>query len=280
MGQLSYPAGHAVVFREEAVILVAYNDGYGDWSTHGTIGAGHTNAAGPPAVLPGQRITLDQAIAIFNADIRRVEADVDRVIKVPLTQWQRDALIGFHYNTGGLTARVCKLRDEINAGDYSGAGFMGWTRAGSDPNALEGRRKRERLLFTQGLYGDMRVPVYDDYVQGGRNHPRIITLPPLPGAIAPPAVEGTDAHVGKGGAIAEAPALTNDGPGPGPAPVPPLAQSTTVWATLMAFMASGGGMLLSYLQYAGPAVALILVVGGLAAYIIHERSQRRKLSGV
>lgn len=276
MGQLSYPAGHAVIFREEAVILVAYNDGYGAWATHGTIGAGHTNAAGPPAVLPGQRITLDQAIAIFNADIRRVEVDVNRIIKVPLNQAQFDALVSFHYNTGGLTARLCQLRDQINAGDYSGAGFMGWTRAGDDPVALKGRRERERALFTQGLYGDMRVPVYDNWP--GR--PRVITLPPIPDALSPPLVEGNDAHVGKGGAIADAPALTNDGPGPGPAPVPPLTQSTTLWATLMAFMASGGGMLFSYLQYAGPAVALILVVGGLAAYIIHERSQRRKLSGV
>lgn len=276
--RLSYPAGHALIFREEAIILVAYNDGYGEWKTHGTIGAGHTSIAGPPVVVPGQRITLDQAIAIFNSDIARVEADVARVIKTPVNQAQFDALVSFHYNTGGLTANACQLRDQINAGDLSGAGFMGWTRAGNDPNALRGRREREQALFTQGAYGDMRVPVYDQWP----GKARVITLPPAPGGLLPPVVEGGDAHVGKGGALPPPDVILNSNgtPGLGPAPPVPMAKSTTLWASVSAFMVSGGGYALSYLQQVGPAIVAILVVGGLLGWIIYQRYQHKKLTGV
>lgn len=274
--RLSYPAGYCFIIREEAVILTAYNDGYGTWDKHGTIGAGHTTAAGGPVVLQGMRWTLEQSLVEFGHDIMRVEADVTRVIKTPLTQAQFDALVSFHYNTGGLTAPACKLRDEINAGMLSGAGFMGWTRAGSDLNALRGRREREQSLFVAGNYGDVSgIPVYDTYPGRARK----VAMPPLPGGLSPPAVEGADARVGKGGAVVLAPSEAPV-PGPGPAVAPPMAQSTTLWATVSAFFVSGGGMILSYAQQiALPALAL-LIVGGLVGWVIYQRYQHKKLSGV
>jgi len=69
---------------------------------------------------------------------------------VPLSQTQFDALVSFHYNTGGIAkANLTRL---LNAGDYAGAAdaFMGW----SKPAEIIPRREKEQKLFRSGVYSN------------------------------------------------------------------------------------------------------------------------------
>lgn len=116
-----------------------------------TIGYGHTSAAGPPKVTVGQVITKVQADAILASDLAKVEADVSRLVKVPLNQNQFDALVSFQFNTGALGK--ASLLKKLNAKDYTGAanGLLAWVNAkqiGPGPVAgLVRRRQQERALF-------------------------------------------------------------------------------------------------------------------------------------
>ncbi|MCP3656867.1 MAG: lysozyme, partial [Herbaspirillum sp.] len=67
-------------------------------------------------------------------------------IKVPLEQHEFDALVSFDFNTGGI--HRAKLTKAINAGDKSGAGFMGWLK----PPEIRKRRTAEMKLFQGGDY--------------------------------------------------------------------------------------------------------------------------------
>lgn len=139
----------------EGIALVAYLDTANPpvW----TIGLGHTAAAGDPKPVAGMRITLVQAISLFRRDVAKYVQDVLRVIKVPLSQHQLDALVSFHYNTGGI-ARAALTR-HINSGDDTKIreGFRGWL----TPRSIEGRRMSEYRQYVDADYGDTsKVLVY------------------------------------------------------------------------------------------------------------------------
>ncbi len=128
----------------EGLFLHAYNDGTGVW----TIGYGHTTAAGPPRVYPGQSITGQQADDILSADLHSVENEVNRVVSYPINQNQYDALVSFDFNTGALH-RSSLLRD-INARQLSRVhdDFMMWVHAGGRVlRGLVRRRTAESRLF-------------------------------------------------------------------------------------------------------------------------------------
>jgi lysozyme len=138
-------AGLRFIKAHEGLRLEAYPDpGTGDkpW----TIGYGHTG----PDVVPGLRITAERAEELLRADVARFEAAVTRLVKVPLSQPQFDALVSFAFNVGeGALARSGLLR-VLNAGDYSGAAeqFGKWVNAGGKPMpGLIRRRRAERTMF-------------------------------------------------------------------------------------------------------------------------------------
>lgn len=145
--------GLLFLMNKEGVVLPAYTDDVGVW----TIGVGHTAAAGPPTPKAGDEITLARAVKLFQRDIKRYEDDVNRAVTILIEQHQFDALVSFHYNTGGIgRARLTKL---LNAGDIHGASdaFMGWLR----PPSITGRREDEQELFAIGNYGNTsKVAVY------------------------------------------------------------------------------------------------------------------------
>jgi len=146
--------GLLALISHEGVVLSSYRDSEGVW----TIGVGHTAAAGAPKPSPGLIVTLRQAIDLFRRDIVKYEAGVNRAVKVPVKQHEFDALVSFHYNTGGVG--VAKLTKSLNAGDRASAAaqFMGWTK----PPEIIGRRRKEQHLFATGDYGDIGiVSVYD-----------------------------------------------------------------------------------------------------------------------
>jgi lysozyme len=103
-------AGLYFIMSEEACVLSTYDDGGGVL----TIGVGHTAMAGNPAPVRGMTITLDDAIGLLRRDLLKYEREVDDRVTVPLTQNQFDALVSWHFNTGGV--HQATLTKRLNAG--------------------------------------------------------------------------------------------------------------------------------------------------------------------
>lgn len=133
--------GYALTKEFEGLRFKAYQDQGGVW----TIGYGHTRG-----VKPGDICTLEQADAWLHEDIAGVVACVQRLVKVPLTQEQFDALVDFVFNLGcGSLAGSALLRC-VNAGQFEQAAleFLRWNRVGSvEIEGLTRRRKAEAELF-------------------------------------------------------------------------------------------------------------------------------------
>lgn len=110
-----------------------------------TIGYGTT-----AGVKPGHVITQERAEELLREDVAKVEAQVLRVIKVPLKQGQFDALVSFTYNLGAGNLASSTLARLLNAGDYMGAAaqFDRWNKAGGKVlKGLVSRRAAERAMF-------------------------------------------------------------------------------------------------------------------------------------
>lgn len=160
--------GRALIERYEGLILQSYDDANDKIISEGqtsrgtlTIGYGHTSAAGAPKVFSGMKITKEQADSILATDLVSVENDVNRLVKVKITQNQFDAIVSFHFNTGSLGKST--LLKKLNIGDIQGAaeGFMMYTRGRINGQlvpmqGLVRRRNEEKALF---LKKDSAVPV-------------------------------------------------------------------------------------------------------------------------
>ena len=151
--------GLLALVRHEGLVPGPYLDVKQVW----TFGIGHTAPAGPPdpGTMPrGMPADLDagirEAFLLFRADIVAYEAEVLRAVKVPLEPHEFDALVSFHYNTGGIAKAL--LTRHLNAGNRAAAaqGFMGWLR----PVAIRTRREAERDLFRDGRYPNGTIPVW------------------------------------------------------------------------------------------------------------------------
>jgi len=157
--------GLLALARHEGVVPAPYRDSTGTW----TFGIGHTAAAGllDPAEMPrGMPDDLDAAIheafRIFRSDLARYEAEVRQAVTVPLTPYQFDALVSFHYNTGGIFR--ASLTKHLNAGNPAAAAkaFLNWRR----PASVIPRREAERDLFRDGRYPTGLIPVWGVDAQG------------------------------------------------------------------------------------------------------------------
>ncbi|NUB07006.1 lysozyme [Azospirillum sp. Vi22] len=114
-----------------------------------TIGYGHT-----AGVRMGQTITSLQAEVFLRADMDAAARDVDRLVKVPLTDRQRGALASFVFNLGAGALQTSTLLRLLNQRDYAGAAgqFGRWIYAtvNGEKVELEGLKKRrtaEKALF-------------------------------------------------------------------------------------------------------------------------------------
>ncbi len=151
--------GLLALARHEGIVPGPYRDSTGTW----TFGIGHTAAAGPPdpAATPrGMPDDLDagirEAFRVFRADLARYEADVRRAVTVPLEPREFDALVSFHYNTGGISSAA--LTRHLNAGNRVAAAeaFLNWRK----PASIIPRREAERDLFRHGHYPGGTIPVW------------------------------------------------------------------------------------------------------------------------
>ena len=110
-----------------------------------TIGYGST-----AGVKLGRTITAERAEELLREDVRQFETAVSRLVKVPLTQGQFDALTSFAFNLGAKALEKSTLLRLLNAGDYPGAAaqFDRWVYAsGKKLSGLVKRRAAERALF-------------------------------------------------------------------------------------------------------------------------------------
>jgi lysozyme len=141
--QLS-PQGLDLIKRSEGFRSRQYLDSAG----YETIGYGHKIA---PRESFSESITEEQAVAILMDDVKRAEQAIGRLIHVPLTQGQFDALVDFCFNVGAGRLAASTLLRELNAGQYAHAGLelLRWDCAAGAPNAgLRARRTAELQLWT------------------------------------------------------------------------------------------------------------------------------------
>jgi GH24 family phage-related lysozyme (muramidase) len=114
-----------------------------------TIGYGHL-------IKPHERerfargITGEQAETLLRQDVQTAERAVLRLITVPLTDGQFDALVSFTFNLGAGALQRSTLRRKVNRGDHAAvpAEFRKWVWAGG--RKLEGlvkRRKAEAFMY-------------------------------------------------------------------------------------------------------------------------------------
>jgi lysozyme len=137
------PRGIALIQRFEGLRLTAYLDSV----DKPTIGYGSTKG-----VRMGDEITQAQAVELLAADVERHADGVRRLVDVPLTQNQFDALVSLVFNIGVGAFRRSTLLRKLNAGDHRGAAdeLLRWTKAGGrELRGLVRRREAERALFLE-----------------------------------------------------------------------------------------------------------------------------------
>jgi lysozyme len=136
----------------EGLRLHAYDDGTGTW----TIGHGLTfYPDSGRKVQQGDEIDAEAAEELFAAAVGDFAADVGRLVHVPLSQQQFDALTSLAYNIGTGALEKSTLLQKLNAGDYYGAAdeFNRWNKAGGVTlSGLVKRRAAERALFLEGTF--------------------------------------------------------------------------------------------------------------------------------
>ena len=135
--------GLSLIKSFEGLRLQAYQDAVGVW----TIGYGTTRG-----VNSGMKISKEQAERMLLNDVQRFEPEIERLVTVPLSQNQWDALVSFTYNLGSANLGSSTLRRLLNSGDYAAAAdqFPRWNKAGGKVlPGLVRRRAAERDLFLE-----------------------------------------------------------------------------------------------------------------------------------
>lgn len=101
--------GLELVKRFEGLRTQAYRCPAGVW----TIGYGHTKG-----VRPDMKITAEQADELLRQDLAESGEQVERLVRVKLTDSQFSALASFVFNVGAGNLQNSTLLRRLNAGDY------------------------------------------------------------------------------------------------------------------------------------------------------------------
>lgn len=112
-----------------------------------TIGYGHRFV--PPQSFP-EGVTEQEAIELLAADVQEAEKAVARLVRVPLSQGQFDALVDFCFNLGQRRLAASALLADLNRGRYQAAAeqLLLWDHADSrELPALRARREAEFCLW-------------------------------------------------------------------------------------------------------------------------------------
>jgi lysozyme len=144
--------GVQFIKNEEGCILHVYKDQVG----LDTIGVGHL-------VQPGENwpatITMQQAEDLLKSDLAKYEANVNKQVKVELSQWEFDALVSLAFNIGNGNFNKSSVLRYLNMGDKATAAgwFKVWNKAKKNGKlitlpVLTNRRAREIRVFLEGIY--------------------------------------------------------------------------------------------------------------------------------
>lgn len=109
MPRLVNEEGFELVKRFEGLKTKAYRCPAGVW----TIGYGHTEG-----VKPGMEITEEEAERLLYEDLTDAAEQVERLVRVPLTDNQFASLVSFVFNAGAGSLESSTLLRRLNAGDY------------------------------------------------------------------------------------------------------------------------------------------------------------------
>jgi len=141
--------GLQLVKHFEGLYLKGYKCPANVW----TIGYGHTGTVDGKAVSADMIITKEKAEDLLREDMRRFEKTVTDCVKVPLEQWQFDALVSFAFNCGATALKNSTLLKLLNAGKIIDATqqFYRWNKGGGKVlKGLVRRRAAEAHLFATG----------------------------------------------------------------------------------------------------------------------------------
>jgi len=114
-----------------------------------TIGYGHRIQA---SELFPEGIDEEKAELVLREDVRTAEQAVHRLVRMPLSQGQFDALVDFCFNMGSRRLAASTLLRELNSGRYAAAAveLLRWDHAGVEVSAgLKARREAEFRLWTE-----------------------------------------------------------------------------------------------------------------------------------
>lgn len=120
-----------------------------------TIGYGAIwDLEGKPVTAHTPPITEEQGEWLLERDAKIATRSVIRLIKVPLSDGQFDALGSWTFNFGGGRLQGSTLRARLNRGDYDGAAgeFPKWVYGGGRklPGLIR-RRRAEQAMFLGSL---------------------------------------------------------------------------------------------------------------------------------
>ncbi len=152
--KLAEPIG----ISNDGVELIASFEGfvdhpYNDPAGHATIGFGHLIHLGPVTNADRRKwgiITRAEGKRLLLQDLAKYEQAVRKLVKVPLSQSEFDALVSFTFNVGPNALASSTLLRKLNAGNKRGAAdeFLRWNKAGGKVlPGLTRRREAERRLF-------------------------------------------------------------------------------------------------------------------------------------
>ena len=135
-------SGLRLIAKEEGFSAYPYTDAKGK-----SVGFGHF-------ILPTDQFSypMDEETAynLLRLDAKKASDTVDRLVKVSLTQNQKDVLDSLTYNIGITAFADSTLLKVLNSGDYIGAAkqLSAWRKSNGqiDP-VLVARRERDRKLF-------------------------------------------------------------------------------------------------------------------------------------
>jgi lysozyme len=136
-------AGLELLKRSEGFRAAVYRDANGY-----SVGYGHRLRGGE--TFP-EGVTEAEAEQILRADVASAEAAVARLVRVPVTQGQFDALVDFCYNLGSTRLGSSTLLTLLNGGHSATAALqlLRWDHVGGAADAgLLARRRQEYELWT------------------------------------------------------------------------------------------------------------------------------------
>lgn len=140
-------AGLRLIRDFEGFSPVVYHDAAG----HPTIGYGHLIRDGEDF---SGGITRAAALELLRADVRVAQAGVLRLIQVPLTDGQYDALVSFTFNLGSGALQRSTLRRKVNRKEHADVPdeLRRWVYAGGRRlRGLVRRREAEARIYAGGL---------------------------------------------------------------------------------------------------------------------------------